>query len=485
MIPSARKLIAVPADDLVGPQVDGEERVDEREGGAGERGAEEAERPGVELVGAEDAEERARQHHPLETDVHDAAALAEDAAHRGEGERRREAEHRRDQRRPDDDLLEMADARAGGEDAEADAEHADDDGAPAEPAHAPAQRADAERDGEDADHAGTTGLRIASGGSATQKAAIADEDAEPARRHVPRAAAAPQRARSFASPPRRRRRRRLPQPITDRMSTSAPTKRTTSPWIMSVRFDASSGRKISGSRLRVDVPVTSAANRSADEADAHRGVPPEQRDGDADEGDRRGQDVVRVDPELPADDVERAGEPGEHARDRHREEVVARDRDAAVPGRLGVEADRAHLEAERRPVEHDPVDDERGEGDEEADVEPLQDRVAPEDAQLRLLERRRSRPGTNACVSFWSGPPSENRYTPTQTATQLSMIVEITSWAPRCALRRPAMPAQSGAGERARDDASEDVQEPGQAGQRGAEPDRDEAPASTGPGRRC
>ena len=36
--------------------------------------------------------------------------------------------------------------------------------------------------------------------------------------------------------------------------------------------------------------------------------------------------------------------------------------------RLGVEADRAHLVAERRPVEDDPEDDERGERDEEADV---------------------------------------------------------------------------------------------------------------------
>ena len=136
-MPSARKLIAVPADDLVGPQVDGEEGVHECERRAGERGAEQPERPGVELVGAEDPEERAREHHPLEADVHDAAALGEDPADRRERERRREAEHRRDQRRPDDDLLEVADARPRGEEAERDPEHADDDGAPAEP---PARR---------------------------------------------------------------------------------------------------------------------------------------------------------------------------------------------------------------------------------------------------------------------------------------------------------------------------------------------------------
>ena len=74
----------------------------------------------------------------------------------------------------------------------------------------------------------------------------------------------------------------------ERMSTSAPTKSTTSPWISSVRFDASSGRKISGSRLRVDVPGRRArANSSAGEADADRLVAAEQRDGDPDEGDLR------------------------------------------------------------------------------------------------------------------------------------------------------------------------------------------------------
>ena len=49
-----------------------------------------------------------------------------------------------------------------------------------------------------------------------------------------------------------------------------------------------------------------------------------------DEADRRGLDVARPEAELPAEDVDRAGEAGEGARDRHREEVVARDADAAV-----------------------------------------------------------------------------------------------------------------------------------------------------------
>ena len=46
-------------------------------------------------------------------------------------------------------------------------------------------------------------------------------------------------------------------------------------------------------------------------------------------------------------------------------------------------------------------------------------------------------------MSFWSGPSSPNRKTPTQMTVQLSMIVVITSWAPTVALRNPAMPASS------------------------------------------
>ena len=99
-----------------------------------------------------------------------------------------------------------------------------------------------------------------------------------------------------------------------------------------------------------------------------------------------GLDVARREPELPAEDVDRAREPRERARDRHRQEVVARDADAAVARRLGVEADRLDAVPERRPVEDGPVDDERAERDEEADVEALQQRVAPEDRELRALD---------------------------------------------------------------------------------------------------
>ena len=150
----------------------------------------------------------------------------------------------------------------------------------------------------------------------------------------------------------------------------------------------------------------------------------------------------RRDAELPAEHVDRAGEAGERARDRHRQEVVLLDVDAAVARRLGVEADRAHLEAERRAVEDDPEDDERADRDEEADVEPLQVRVAPEDRQVRVLRRCRSRSG-EAFGAGLNGPWGRRSTCPIQIAIQLSMIVEITSWAPVVAFRNPAIPAQS------------------------------------------
>ena len=46
--------------------------------------------------------------------------------------------------------------------------------------------------------------------------------------------------------------------------------------------------------------------------------------------------------------------------------------------------------------------------------------------------------GTDVSVSLCSGPPSPNRNAPVQIATQLSMIVEITSCAPATAFSRPA-----------------------------------------------
>src|SRR3954454_797867 len=51
--------------------------------------------------------------------------------------------------------------------------------------------------------------------------------------------------------------------------------------------------------------------------------------------------------------------------------------------------------------------------------------------------------GIDFWVLFCSGPCWPNRYTPTQTAIQLSMIVVITSLVPVVAFRRPAIPAHA------------------------------------------
>ena len=142
--------------------------------------------------------------------------------------------------------------------------------------------------------------------------------------------------------------------------------------------------------LRIEVAGRGAVEQAAEEQRRERdpdgGVAAEQRHRDADERDRRRLDVARREPELPAEHVDRAGEAGERAGDRHREEVVPRDVDAAVAGRLGVEADRLDAVAERRPVEDQPVDDEGADRDEEADVEPLEIGVAPEDGKLRAVD---------------------------------------------------------------------------------------------------
>ena len=210
---------------------------------------------------------------------------------------------------------------------------------------------------------------------------------------------------------------------------------------MIVRLPARSGRKIVGSSWRPEVPLISAPKRSDASADPDGRVAPEQRRGEPDEADRARRDVELAEPVLPARDVERAAEPGERAGDRHREEVVAGDRDAAVARRLRVEPDRAHLEAERRPVDDEPVDDEHRERDEDPDREALQQLRPPEDRQLGAVRRCRSRPGSTPATCSAAGPCWPNRYAPTQIAIQLSMIVVITSCAPTVALRMPAIPA--------------------------------------------
>src|SRR3954447_23758462 len=97
-------------------------------------------------------------------------------------------------------------------------------------------------------------------------------------------------------------------------------------------------RQVAGELRREDRLVEPARRRAVDEsseeerseADAHGRVPAEKRDGDADEADVRDLDVENADVELPAEDVDRAAEPGERSRDRHRIDEIPPDIDAAV-----------------------------------------------------------------------------------------------------------------------------------------------------------
>ena len=89
-----------------------------------------------------------------------------------------------------------------------------------------------------------------------------------------------------------------------------------------------------------------------------------------------------------------ARQAGERAGDRHRADEVLLHVDPAVRGRVGIEADGPHLVAERRAVDQRPEDDERGDGDEEADVEPLE------------ALRRPRRPGAARCWRSGSTPDS-------------------------------------------------------------------------------
>ena len=221
---------------------------------------------------------------------------------------------------------------------------------------------------------------------------------------------------------------------------SAPMKSTTSAWIISVRFAGELG----AGRPRVEA----ARRRAVEERGEH-----ERRRG------RRRPRVLRPSsatamPMKPMCDAWMSSTPRRNCQpsmsiaparpakssgDRHREEVVARHGDAAVARRLGVEADGAHLVAERRPVEDDPVDDERRERDEEPDVEALEERVAPEDRQLRPSTTS-FEIGPNAARCSGAARRGRRGRCPPSSAIQLSMIVVITSCAPTVALRIPAMP---------------------------------------------
>ena len=167
-----------------------------------------------------------------------------------------------------------------------------------------------------------------------------------------------------------------------------------------------------GSSCRDDVPTWSAGEEERREEDADRLVATEQGDRDAGEADRAGREVAHVHRELDAEHVDGPRDSCERARDREREEVAAPDRDPAVARRLGVEADRADLEPERRPVEDDVVDEEPEERDEDAGMQRLD--VAPEHPQpsrLRhdLRPRQRGDGALERSPELEQVPASEDR----------------------------------------------------------------------------
>ena len=123
-----------------------EEGVQQSRQAAGDHADCEPQRPLAGDVGAPDGEERSHEHHALEADVDDPGALGEQAADRGEDERRRIAERRSKQCAPYDDGLEVLDARAGREVADHEPEHAGRDRVAADPTLTPDPRADADRE---------------------------------------------------------------------------------------------------------------------------------------------------------------------------------------------------------------------------------------------------------------------------------------------------------------------------------------------------
>ena len=283
---------------------------------AGDRGEHHARDPGAELVRAEDAEERAHQQHALEADVHHAAALGEHAAEGGEDQRRGVAEHRGGERRPDDDRLEVGDARLGGHRAERAEDEPDPDRDEPEPPLAPQHGGHRQgRARRSPITIGTAGWRTRNGGTATRSAttprtiapmaiarsrvgACARAQACSALGHAAvrsgrttacwgtrAVTAAGGRALLRGRRGRRKRGKPAPLPEVEDQDVGADEQQ-------HERLDHR--RQVAGELGLEDVRVEAArrgaveqgAEQQRREEDADRGVAPEQRDGDADEADR-------------------------------------------------------------------------------------------------------------------------------------------------------------------------------------------------------
>ena len=266
-------------------------------------------------------------------------ALREDAADRRERERRREEEHRGEERRPAKTLSRFVVARARRERAEPDPERRRAPTAPhAEPPLAARHGPDARRDAEDPEQDRPDGRargRPAGARGRTRAAPSSDpghaDGASPARQPVERCP-----ARTDAGARRSRRCLGGRGRASARASADVPDgedQHVGADEEHDRRLDHQ--RQVAGELGREDLGVEAARRRPVEEraeqerreADADRRVAAEQRDRDPDEADLRGLDVERAEPVLLAEHVERAGEAGERARDRHREEVAPRDVD--------------------------------------------------------------------------------------------------------------------------------------------------------------
>ena len=146
-----------PTDDLIRTQVDCEERMDERQRAAGCHRDQEPSLPRAGLVRSQRTEEGAHQHHPLQADVHHAAAFGEHAPDRGESQRSGPPKRRGDERSPEDDDVEVREARSRCEDSARDPEERGGDGAPADPALASRRGPDSRRRTHDSDGNGYKG----------------------------------------------------------------------------------------------------------------------------------------------------------------------------------------------------------------------------------------------------------------------------------------------------------------------------------------
>ena len=225
-------------DDLVGLERDRPHRMDRRERHPGERRRGEADhpgktaRPGVRPDRAPDPEERPGQEHPLERHVDDAAPLAVEPADRRERERRRVAQRRGAERPPHDDAVQVRRRRAGREHAEDDPEHARRDRGAAVSDRSARCRPDAGEDGDQPD-------QDRQGGRPGRERRQSKPEGEAAQRD-------PREADLLRTGPAAHARLRRRSHV-QRAPRLSPTKSTTSPWMMMVRFSARSGRKIVGS----------------------------------------------------------------------------------------------------------------------------------------------------------------------------------------------------------------------------------------------